>query len=66
ERLIAAGATMELADVANLGEEIFGLLSPEKTAALAHAGWSVTTESAYVVEKLAALIDTALDKRELV
>lgn len=61
-RLAAAGATRVVADANELGEMVYGLLSPDKAAALAHAGWLATTESAHVVEDLAGEIDAALDR----
>ncbi len=64
ERLKSAGALVEVTDPDALGETLFSLLSPEKTAKLAHAGWSVTSESAHVVERLANLINDTLDERE--
>ena len=65
ERLRAAGATVEVARAEDLGDTMFRLLSPEATARLAHAGWSVTSESAHVVERLAAKIDEVIDAREV-
>ena len=64
DRLKAAAATVEVSDPNELDETMFGLLSPEITAKLAHAGWSVTSESAHVVERLANLINDTLDERE--
>ena len=64
DRLKAAAATVEVVDPSVLGETLFGLLSPEKTAKLAHAGWSVTSESAHVVERLATMINETLDDLE--
>ena len=48
----------------DLGETVYALLSPDKAAALAHAGWLSTTESAHAVEMLAARIDEALEQQE--
>jgi 3-deoxy-D-manno-octulosonic-acid transferase len=63
QRLITAGATVEIQTGDALGDAVFRLLSPDKAAELAHAGWAVTSESAHVVEKLAEIIDTMLDDR---
>jgi 3-deoxy-D-manno-octulosonic-acid transferase len=63
DRLRAADATLPVASPDGLGEAVFQLLSPDKAARLAHAGWTVTTESAQVVERLVGLIDTALDAK---
>ncbi len=64
-RLQTANATAELSSPNDLGDMIFDLLAPDKAAMLAHAGWSVTSESAHVVEKLAELIDAELGAGEV-
>lgn len=64
ERLRGAGASIAIKTADALGETVLKLLSPDKAAILAQAGWAVTTESAHVVERLAELIDLALDDRE--
>ncbi|MGI9390207.1 MAG: 3-deoxy-D-manno-octulosonic acid transferase [Boseongicola sp.] len=64
DRLRAANASAELKSPEDLGDMIFSLLAPDKAATLAHAGWSVTSESAHVVEKLAELIDSELSMGE--
>jgi len=64
-RLRAANATAELASPDELGDMIFSLLAPDKAAILAHAGWSLTSESAHVVEKLAELIEAELNAGEV-
>lgn len=66
ERLAAAGALITVASGEALGEAIQTLLAPDKAASLAQAGWAVTTQSAHVVERLAELIDLALDGEALV
>ena len=63
-RLKEANATAELSSLDDLGEMVFNLLAPDKAAMLAHAGWSVTSESAHVVEKLAEMIDAELGSGE--
>jgi 3-deoxy-D-manno-octulosonic-acid transferase len=60
-RLAEAGASVSVESENNLGTVVQTLLSPDKTAMLAHAGWMATTESAHVVERLAELMDSALD-----
>lgn len=60
-RLTLAGGCMEVPHGEGLGEAIQVLLAPDKAAALAQAGWSVTTESAAVVERLVELMDEALE-----
>ncbi len=62
KRLAAAGACMAVNDGETLGEAVQTLLAPDRAASLAQAGWSVTTESAGVVERLAELIDLALEQ----
>ncbi len=64
EMLKASNATVALSDVSELGETIFSLLAPDRAASLAHIGWSITSESAHVVEKLAEIIDVELDRIE--
>ena len=64
-RLASAGATRVINDASDLGEVVYGLLSPDKVAALAHAGWLATTESAHVVENLAERIDEALERKRV-
>ena len=61
--LAAAKATAAVTDAESLGEAVQRLLSPDKAAELAQAGWQVTTEAAHVVERLAELICTSLDDR---
>ncbi|MDA8585372.1 hypothetical protein N9L47_03785 [Rhodobacteraceae bacterium] len=61
-RLALAGGCLEVHDGDSLGEAVHSLLAPDRAAALAQAGWSVTTESAAVVERLVALIDLALEQ----
>lgn len=64
KRLKAAGGCMDVTDADSLGEAVQTLLAPDRAAALAQAGWSVTTESAMVVERLAELIDLAMELAE--
>jgi 3-deoxy-D-manno-octulosonic-acid transferase len=64
KRLAEAGGAMSVEDADDLGEALQSLLAPDKAATLAQAGWSVTTESAGVVERLVELIDLALEEAE--
>ncbi len=64
DRLSAADASVQISDGDALGDAIFRLLSPDKAAVLAHAGWGLTSESAHVVERLAEMIDIRLDQVE--
>ena len=64
QRLRAAGGCIEVTDGESLGEAVQTLLAPDRAAALAQAGWSVTTESAMVVERLAEMIDLAMELSE--
>lgn len=58
--LAEAGGAMEVKGSEDLGEAVQSLLAPDRAAALAQAGWAVTTESAGVVERLVEVMDLAL------
>lgn len=64
ERLQKAGAHFPVGSAEDLGPAIQTLLSPDRAAKLAHAGWTTTTESAPVIERLAELIDIAIEERD--
>ncbi len=64
-RLAEAGGALLVKDGLELGEAVQSLLAPDKAAALAQAGWSITTESAGVVERLVELMDLALEGEAL-
>ncbi len=64
KRLEAAGATVQINTAKELGDAVITLLSPDKAASLAQAGWATTTESAHVVERLAELMQAELEARE--
>ena len=64
KRLAEAGGAIQVKDGEELGEAVQSLLAPDKTAALAQAGWTVTTESAGVVERLVEVMDLALEDAE--
>lgn len=63
-RLEAQGATLPVKNSDELGEAVIALLSPDKAAALAQAGWATTTESAHVVERLAELMHAEFETAE--
>lgn len=63
ERLQKAGAHFPVGSADDLGPAIQALLSPDRAAKLAHAGWAATTESAPVIERLAELMDIAIEER---
>lgn len=63
-RLEAQNATLPVKDADELGEAVIALLSPDKAAALAQAGWATTTESAHVVERLAELMHAEFETTE--
>lgn len=58
------GACIIVRNAEELGEAVITLLAPDKAASLARAGWTVTTESAHVVERLAELIEETILERE--
>lgn len=64
QRLDAQGASILVMDANELGEAVITLLSPDKAASLAQAGWAATTESAHVVERLAELMHGVLEARK--
>ncbi|MEP0563073.1 MAG: glycosyltransferase N-terminal domain-containing protein [Paracoccaceae bacterium] len=64
ERLAQANASLLIEDSEALGVAIQSLLSPDKAAVLAQAGWATTTESAEVIERMVELMDMHLDAQE--
>lgn len=62
--LAAQGASLAVLNAEDLGEAVITLLAPDKAASLAQAGWSVTTESAHVVERLAEVMEELVYERE--
>ena len=64
KRLAQADATIEISGPEVLGDAIQRLQAPDKAAMLAQAGWTVTTESAHVTERLAEMMAEALDQLE--
>lgn len=63
-QLEAHGASIPVANAEELGEAVVTLLAPDKAASLAQAGWTATTESAHVVERLAEVIGERLTETE--
>jgi 3-deoxy-D-manno-octulosonic-acid transferase len=61
-RLAKTGASRPLRDRPELGRAVDELLAPDKTAALAHAAWEVTSRGAEVSNRLTDLIHHYLDK----
>jgi len=60
-RLDAAGAACEVRDTAQLSTGVQNLLSPDKAAAMAHAGWEISTSGAEAADRTLELIHSALD-----
>ena len=61
-RLNEAGASRFIATGAELGPAIESLLSVDKTAALAHNAWDVTSRGANVTNRIAAFIQLRLEE----
>jgi 3-deoxy-D-manno-octulosonic-acid transferase len=62
QRLARAGASRVVRTGTDLGQAVEALLSPDKSAAMAHAAWDVTTAGADVGNRVIELIRDALDK----
>ncbi|MDT0681830.1 glycosyltransferase N-terminal domain-containing protein [Roseicyclus sp. F158] len=62
-RLTEGGALHRISGPADLGLAVDDLLSPERSAVLAHNAWVVATDGAEVIDRLAALAEAALRKR---
>lgn len=60
-RLGDAGGALRLGGPGDLGRALTILLSPDRAAEVAHAGWSVTSETAPVMNRLVTLANLALD-----
>lgn len=61
-RLNAAGASRLLRAPSDLAPAVEGLLTPDRTAALAHAAWDVTSRGANVTNRIAAFIQLRLEE----
>lgn len=63
-KLVAAGASRAIDGGGALGPAVSQLLSPDVAAGLALAGWAVISESAHVIDRMARMMDEALDKAD--
>ncbi len=63
-RLDTAGASRIVLNGQELGRAVEALLSPDRAAAMAHAGWDVATKGAEVANRVIDLIREALERRE--
>ena len=61
-RLAAAGAARIVNDAAALGTAVSHLIAPDQAAAMAHAGWDVTSQGAELTDKVVDLVQNALDR----
>ena len=64
QRLKSGGGALPLATTDEMLPAIEYLLAPDRAAEFAHAGWSVTSESAPVIDRLVALTNDVLDLSE--
>lgn len=64
DRLTNAGASRYVNRPEDLGRAVETLLAPDKTAAMAHAAWEVTSAGAETSNQVMALIRDALDRAE--
>ncbi|WP_296763616.1 glycosyltransferase N-terminal domain-containing protein [Sediminimonas sp.] len=64
DRLAAAGAARMVRDADTLAAALVQVIAPEQAAAMAHAAWEVVTEGAEVTDRLIALAQDVLDRRE--
>ncbi len=60
-RLDSAGAARVVLNAAELGRAVEALLSPDRAAVMAHAGWDVATRGAAVANRVGDLLREALD-----
>ncbi len=60
-RLEAAGAALRVAEPADLGAAVEGLLAPDRVAEMANAGWQSTTEGAEATDAVRARLEALLD-----
>ncbi|MEM6384895.1 MAG: glycosyltransferase N-terminal domain-containing protein [Pseudomonadota bacterium] len=58
------GASVQVSTADELADAVVTLLSPDKAASMAQAGWTVTTESAHVVERLAEVMEAHVLEEE--
>ncbi|MFZ3583261.1 3-deoxy-D-manno-octulosonic acid transferase [Loktanella sp. DJP18] len=64
-RLAKAGATMQIDAQAALGRAVEALLSADRVAAMATAGWDVTSRGAEATDRIVTLIRDRLDEAGL-
>ena len=60
-RLLAEGASLEVAGPGEVAAAVEALLAPDRAARQAHAAWSVVTRGAEATDRLAALLMEAMD-----
>ena len=60
QSLFQAGALLTIASPDDLGDTVMSLLSVDRTAKMAHAGWEVTTKGIDVLDRLEVLTRTHL------
>lgn len=58
------GASVPVQNAEELADAVITLLAPDKAASLAQSGWTATTESAHVVERLAEVLEERVTERE--
>ena len=63
-RLDTAGAAREVRDSAHLATSVQDLLAPDKAAAMAHAGWEISTSGAEAADRTVHMILTTLNNAE--
>ncbi|MEL7344966.1 MAG: glycosyltransferase N-terminal domain-containing protein [Pseudomonadota bacterium] len=62
DRLARAGATRMVINGESLGVAVGSLMNPDRAAAMAHAAWSATSDSASVVDRLVEMITEILEE----
>lgn len=62
DRLARAGATLQIDSQAALGRAVEALLSADRVAAMATAGWDVTSRGAEATDRIVSLIRDRLDQ----
>lgn len=66
QRLARAGASEQVAHSSDLALSLEALLAPDKAAEMANAAWEISTAGAEVMERVIALLTSALDDSETV
>lgn len=62
DRLARAGATRMVINGESLGVAVGSLMNPDRAAAMAHAAWSATSDSASVADRLVEAMTEILDE----